>query len=307
VTRAAAMLCCCLLWPAAHAGDPLAAELGSDSHPLLDLARELAEARKPGLRTFDAPELRPAEHALEQAHPPADADCAGSLGAPVFAGLHNDVAQARKAQGDFRGAVLALRRALACSPRNAWLLGSLADALFDARDVPAAREAIQQAISIHPNSVYLARIAAKVDFVQERWADAVSRYRFVAASEPDRTRASYAQIMYWLAQMRAGVAKPEFVARRQAEDWPKPLMLYLQDQYTESELVFAIREGEDEDVDVDERLCEALYYVGEAHLARGDRELARRHFAALVNIRIIDYIEHGLALAEIAKLSQRAD
>lgn len=301
------MLSCGLLWPAARAGDQATAERTSDTHPLLELARELAHTRKPGLRTYDAPELRPSEHALEQAQPPDDAECAGSLGAPVFAGLHNDVAQARKAQGDFHGAVMALRRALACTPRNAWLMGSLANALFDARDVPAAREAIQQAIAIHPRSVFLARIAAKVDFIQERWADAVSRFRFVAASEPDRTRASYAQLMYWLAQMRAGVARPEYVARRPADDWPKPLLLYLQDQYTESELVVAVRQGEDEEVDVDERLCEALYYVGEAHLARGDRELARRYFAAVVNIRVIDYIEHGLALAEIAKLSQRAD
>jgi lipoprotein NlpI len=112
--------------------------------------------------------------------------------------------------------------------------------------------------------------------------------------------------MYWLAQMRAGVAKPEFVARRLPEDWPKPLLLYLQDQYTEQELVVAIREGEDQDVGIDERLCEALYYVGEAHLARGQRDLARNYFAAMVNIRVIHYIEHGLALAEIAKLAQPA-
>jgi tetratricopeptide (TPR) repeat protein len=198
-----------------------------------------------------------------------------------------------------------LRSALACTPRNAWLLGSLADAQFDARDVPGARESIQQALAIHPRSVFLTRIAAKVDFVQERWADAVSRYRYVAASEPDRTRASYAQLMYWLAQMRAGVAQPEYVVRRQSEDWPKQLLLYLQDQYTEAELVLAIREGEDEEVGVDERLCEALYYVGEAHLARGERALARDYFAALVNVRVIHFIEHGLALAEISKLRQR--
>jgi hypothetical protein len=30
--------------------------------------------------------------------------------------------------------------------------------------------------------------------------------------------------------------------------------------------------------------------------------VARDYFAALVNLKIIDFLEHGLALAEIAKL-----
>jgi lipoprotein NlpI len=80
--------------------------------------------------------------------------------------------------------------------------------------------------------------------------------------------------------------------------------MYLQGDYTEEELVTPIREGDDEyaNVSTDERLCEALYYVGEAHWAAGRPEVARDYFAAMVNLRVIHFIEHGLALAEIAKL-----
>ena len=237
---------------------------------------------------------------------PGDVLCARSLGASVFAGLHADVAQARKAQGDISGAVEAYRRAQACLPRDSRILASLADALFDLRDVAAAREVITQALAINPRGVYLTRVAAGIDFVQERWVDAVVRYRYVASSEPDRGRAAYAQLMYWLAQARAGIKQPEFVVRRHIEGWPKPLLLYMQDQYSEAELVTAVTEGSNEiDLGVDERLCEALYYVGEAHWARGQPDLARRYFAAMVNIKVIRYVEHGLALAELAKLSRQ--
>jgi len=305
VNRAVALtlICASLLTPAAFAADH---EPGK--HPLLDLARDLAKTRKPRA-PFEpgAPELRQAEHALQQSDAPPDAECAGSLGASTFAELHADVGRAREAKGDFMGAAENYRRALACSPRSARFLGNLADTLFDGRDLAGARSAISDALGIDPRSVYLTRIAANIDFIEERWADAVTRFRYVAGSEPDRPRAAYAQIMYWLAQKRAGVARPEFAARRQPEGWPKPLMLYLQGEYTEGELVMPIREGDDEygNSSTDERLCEALYYVGEAHWARGDVALARDYFAAMVNIKVIYFIEHGLALAEIAKLRQQ--
>jgi lipoprotein NlpI len=112
--------------------------------------------------------------------------------------------------------------------------------------------------------------------------------------------------------MRAGVAKPEYVERMPGEGWPQPLLLYMRGEYTEAELVQPIREGDEEDnaqpnTSTDERLCEALFYVGEAYWARGQPEMARDYFAALVNVKVIYFLEHGLALAEIAKLRERSD
>jgi lipoprotein NlpI len=100
---------------------------------------------------------------------------------------------------------------------------------------------------------------------------------------------------------------PGFVERTPGEGWPQPLMLYLRGEYTEAELTEAIREGDEEsntqpNTSTDERLCEALFYLGEAYWARGKPEVARDYFAALVNIKVIYFLEHGLALAEIAKL-----
>jgi lipoprotein NlpI len=280
----------------------------SADHPVLELARELQVTRKNDLRaTPGAPALRQAEHALEQAHAPPDDECARSLGALRFAELHMDVGAARVGQGDFQGAAQAYRRAHECRPRDPTILAALAGVLFDMRDYAGAREAIDASLSIAPRSVNANRLAGNIDFVNERWADAVARFRYVAASDPDRAQAGYGQLMYWLAQMRAGIAKPEFVERTPGEVWPQPLMLFMRGEYTEAELVQEIRDGDEEsntqpNTSTDERLCEALFYLGEAYWARGEPDVARDYFAALVNIKVIYFLEHGLALAEIAKL-----
>jgi lipoprotein NlpI len=290
---------------------PASTAAAEDSdRPLLDLAREMESTRGADIRTTPgAPELRQAEHELEQAHAPPDGECARSLGAARFAELHAELGAARKSQGDFLGAAQSFRSARACRPRDALILAALAGVQFDARDYAGARDTINESLAIAPRAVNSSRLAGNIDFVAERWADAIARFRYVAASDPDRVQAGYGQLMLWLSQMRAGIAKPEYVDRMPGEGWPAPLLLYMRGEYTEAELIVPIRDGDDEsntqpNTSTDERLCEALFYVGEAYWARGQPEVARDYFAALVNIKVIYFLEHGLALAEIAKLRE---
>jgi lipoprotein NlpI len=294
--------------PAAAAGSGDAAK---SDRPLLAYAREREKARAAeapaGARESGVPE---ALHQREQARVPRDEDCAGSLGAARFAAIHSDVAIARQAEGDFAGAANEYRRAIACRPRNADLLAALAGVLFDARDYAGTRAAIEASLALEPRSVTANRLAGNLEFVEEHWAEAIARFRYVAASDPDRTQAGYGQLMYWLAQRRAGVAKPEFIARTPGEGWPQPLLLYLRGEYPEADLLRPIEDGDSDsnsqpNTSTDERLCEALYYVGEELWARGEPDAARDYFAALVNIKVIYFLEHGLALAEIAKLRER--
>jgi tetratricopeptide (TPR) repeat protein len=289
----------------------VAAAEGDVPHPLLEFAHERVQALHEDPDTLaGAPNVREAEHALGQAHAPPDAECAGSIGALRFANLHAELAAARSGAGDFAGAAAAYRSARACRPRDAFTLSALSGALFDSRDFAGARAAIDEALAIDPRSVSVNRLAGNLDFVDERWADAIARFRYVSASDPDRNTASYGQLMLWLAQARGGVAHPEFVARTPGEGWPQPLLLYMRGEYTEAELLIPIKEGDNDyeaepHTSTDERLCEALYYVGEAYWARGKPEVARDYFAALVNIKVIYFLEHGLALAEIAKLREK--
>lgn len=292
------------LWPTAVLADKIV----DARHPLLDLARERQALQ------YEGPHPTPLGsstnqmwHLLEQARVPADEDCAGSVGAPRFAELHVGVATSLHADGDLAGAAAAYRRALACRPRTGDLHAALGGVLFDARDYAGARAATEAALALDARSISTIRIAANLDFIDERWADAISRFRYVAASDPDRVRAGYGQLMYWLAQSRAGIAHPLWVTRTPGEGWPQPLLLYLRGQYTEEELVVPINEGDDDDnnqpnTSTDERLAEALYYLGQAHWARGDSKTALDYFTALVNLRVTYFLEHGLAIAEVAKL-----
>ncbi|MEJ0084852.1 MAG: tetratricopeptide repeat protein [Pseudomonadota bacterium] len=280
------------------------------AHPLLQLARE--RVLKGGVQR-GAPGVsgvREAEHQLAQAKAPPDEQCAGSLGATAFADLHGEVAAARSGEGDFAGAAAAYRSAHACRPRDANILAALAGVLFDARDYAGAREAINASLVIDARVISTNRIAGNIDFVAERWADAIGRFHYVASGDIDRTMAGYGQLMYWLAQARAGMAKPQFVTRTPGTGWPQPLLLYMSGEFTEAELLVPIEDGdragnEQPNTSTDERLCEALFYVGEAYWARGEPTVARDYFAALVNLKVLYFLEHGLALAEIAKLRSR--
>jgi len=279
-----------------------------DGHPLLELARERANEPDKAVRgAADGSAVREARHALEQAHVPADADCAAAIGAARFAALHGEFATSSADAGDLAAAAEGYRHAHACRPHDPNILAALAGVLFDARDLRGARDAIEASLAIDPRSVSSNRIAANLDFVEEHWADAIARFRYVASSDDNRRQAGYGQLMYWLAQLRGGIAKPEFVTRTPAEQWPQPLLLYMRGEYTEAELLGPINAGDRDDniipnTSTDERLCEALFYVGEEHWARGQPDVARDYFAALVNIKVLYFLEHGLALAEIAKL-----
>ena len=223
------------------------------TYPLLEFARQreadrLQEAREDEKYAppagFEYLNLKQALHARDQAHVPPDEQCAGSVGAARFAELHVDVGTARAIDGDYPGAAAEYRRALACQPRNADILDALGGVLFDARDLQGARAANDESLALDPRSVSSNRLAGNLDYVEERWADAIARFRYVAASDGDRVRAGYGQLMFWLAQLRGGITHPEFVARMPGEGWPQPLLLYMRGEYTEAELIERIDEGD---------------------------------------------------------------
>ena len=250
------------IWLALPAGAADAGARKDSSHPLLELARELETSRDKTPRGAPGTDnLREVAHQLQQASPPKDEECAGSIGARRYADLYLLLGSARSAEGDFVGAAAEFRRAHACRPRDPVTLAAIAGALFDARDYVGARAAINDSLAIDPRDVSANRLAGNLDYVEERWADAIARFRYVAASDPDRDQAGYGQLMFWLAQRRAGVARPELVARTPGEGWPQPLLLYMRGEYTEAELLKPIRDGDSDSnreasrLRVDDRQC----------------------------------------------------
>jgi lipoprotein NlpI len=305
---AAARLLAALLFAA---GDATAAGTGDD-RPLLALARTLQERQASDHLREPGGDARAMAHELAQAKVPADAECARTLGAQRFAALHARLGNTLLGDGDFTGAAAAFRRALACRPRDATLHERLADASFAARDYLTARTAVREGLGLDPRSPDLKRQAGNLDFVAGSWADAAAHFRYVAAGDPVRAQSEFAQLMFWLAQRRAGVPEPHYVPRAHDETaWPRPLMRFLAGDLSETQLVAFVRADDPGDYDEEEdepgygaarRLCQALFYAGEAHWARGDTALAREHLAAAITLKEFDLVEHRLAMAEISKL-----
>jgi len=165
----ALLLALAILLPGAAQAAAAATDASPGSHPLLALAHERERTRdRSRYGVADGSAVRDAVHQLEQAHVPDDAACADSIGAARFAGLHIDAAVAYRDAGDLPAAAAAYRRAIACRPRSADLFAALASVLFDARDLPGTRAAITQSLKLDPRSVSSNRLAANLDFVEER-------------------------------------------------------------------------------------------------------------------------------------------
>ncbi|MBX5461921.1 MAG: hypothetical protein IRZ28_12645 [Steroidobacteraceae bacterium] len=275
--------------------------------PLFDYALEQPSPSAPFAGTLNK---LVAQHTAEIARnpPPPDGECAQTLGASRFARLYEDLAVALANAGDYDGAISAHEKALACTPRAIPVHAALAEELLHAGRYKEARAAAQRAAAIRRTDLSELRpldsVLMQLDFIDERWAESVARLRAMAASEPDAERATYWQILLWLAQRRAGVREPELAQREGEhvhEGWPMPILDFLKGSLTEDQLLEHIEDVRD-DRRRRELLAEALYYVGQARLAQGETEVARRYFAAAVNLKVLYFIEHHLALAEVTKM-----
>lgn len=270
-----------------------------ESSPLLAYAQELSYPTMPGERERRA-RLQEAEHILQQ-NPPPEENCAQMLGAVRFAQIYEQLGVARSRTGDHEGAAEAYRKALECSPRDPHLHANLAEDLSGAGRHEEAREVLERGAAIDPDHYDLARLRGQVAFVQGRWADAIAHFRTAVRVSPDDDDAKYWQILLWLSQRRAGIGSPELANREISSDWPGPILETLKGERPEAELLEVIQ-NEDDELSRREMLTEALFYIGQLRLAEGQREKARRHFAAVVNLKVVYYIEYGMARAELAKM-----
>ena len=244
-------------------------------------------------------------------HPaPPDNECAHTLGASRFADQYAELGALQFSLGDYEAAIKANESALACLPRDASFYTSIASANLSLGHIADARAAIERAAAINPDNRGVQDVRARVDFVQERWADATARFRLASLSPESDELADYHRCFFWLAQRRAGVLHPEPPPSPGEKDerkkhWPDPILDLFKGEITEAALVKGIRDEATGD-EQREQVTEALYYVGELRLAEGDVETARKHFASVVNLRVLNFVEFGMARAELARMRERA-
>lgn len=282
--------------------------------PLIAYALELAQsdsrAQDKALYLAQT-DLRAITFEMSRHPPPSNEDCAHTLGASRFADQYARLATIQFQLGNLEAVVDANESALACEPRNASYAAEIASAFLTLGRLDEARAAIERGHAIDPEEETVRDVRGRLDFIQERWADATARLRLHVLNEKNSSieGRDYARCYLWLAQRRAGVRHPEMPPPERFEDtsqaarkksWPARILDTLRGELTEEDLVRTIREdGEQEER---EWLTEALFYVGELRLAEGDTETARRHFASVVNLKQLNLVEYGMARVELKKL-----
>lgn len=271
-----------------------------DATPLFDYAIQQPSANPPYVDALRK-QVDTLESEIARHPPPAVGECAHTLGASRFAQQYEDLGVVRSNQGNYTAAIESFEKAIDCTPRAPNLYAQLAAELLHAGRRAEARAAAERGAAIDRNNAALDSILMQLDLIDERWAEVVSRLRAMIANEPDAERAAYYQCFLWLAQRRAGVREPVLASGREYEKWPAAILDALQGARTEAEVVDEVR-SEGNEQRRREMLVEALYYVGQQRLATGQREVARRYFAAAVNLKVLYFIEHHLALAELMKM-----
>jgi len=237
--------------------------------------------------------------------PPPAKDCVQTLGARRFATLYDDLAQAYTNMGEHTKAVDAYAKAIDCNPRADFLHAELAASLLDLGRYADARTEAQRQLHLGRANFTLYTLLTQLDFIDEHWSDAVSNARIAAAQAPNDEQATYWQCFLWLAQLHSGTAEPILVKRRIAEGWPAPILQSLQGKITEQELAEAVADEHDQQRQR-EILSEALYYTGQQRLATQHGDQAVKYFTATVNLKVLYFIEHQLATAELRKLQGSA-
>src|SRR4051794_22170361 len=169
--------------PSPAAASPVAnASASPDSHepPLIAYAFELGPSDSGSdLREqqASASALRALTFEMARFPPPRDEDCAQTLGASRFAKQYAQLAMIQDQLGNFDAVAQAYRSALACRPRVASYEASLASAYVTLDQVAAARVAAERANALAPDDLRIRAPRARLDFMQEHWADATARFR----------------------------------------------------------------------------------------------------------------------------------
>lgn len=237
--------------------------------------------------------------------PPPATDCVQTLGAKRFATLYDDLAQAYTNMGEHTKAVDAYSKAIDCNPRADFLHAELAASLLDLGRYADARTEAQRQLHLGRANFTLYTLLTQLDFIDEHWSDAIGNAKTAAVQAPNDEQATYWQCFAWLAQLHSGTAEPTLAKRRIAEGWPAPILQSLQGKITEQELVEAVEDEHDEERQRD-ILSEALFYTGQQRLATRHVDEAVKYFTATVNLKVLYFIEHQLATAELRRLRHSA-
>ncbi|MFT2089931.1 lipoprotein NlpI [Paraglaciecola sp. 2405UD69-4] len=135
------------------------------------------------------------------------------------------------------------------------------------------------------------------DFGKFYSKDASDPYRaiwsYLAASKIDS-----AQALVTLAELRKNLSE---------QNWATQIVdLYL-GKITENQLLSLLIGGVENQQQLTDRLCEAYFYLGKYHAARGHKGIASNYFKLALSTNVFEYVEHRYARLELSLLRDSAN
>ncbi|MGS2719586.1 lipoprotein NlpI [Paraglaciecola aestuariivivens] len=133
-----------------------------------------------------------------------------------------------------------------------------------------------------------------------------AKFYNINASDPYRAIWSYLAASK-IDPQQAKVKLAELRKNLDETNWATQLVdLYL-DKASESDLLNALIKGVVSQQQLTDRLCEAYFYLGKYHAAKGNRGVASNYFKLALSTNVFEYVEHRYARLELNLLRDEAN
>lgn len=89
------------------------------------------------------------------------------------------------------------------------------------------------------------------------------------------------------------------------DTWAKVLIEFYLDELNEAQVIARLLEDVSSQSELNNRLCEAYFYIGKYHLARGNDLIARNYFKLSLSTNVHEFVEHKYSRVELSNLRRQ--
>jgi len=201
----------------------------------------------------------------------------------------------------YEDAINSYKQAVLLKPDIARIYSQLGYAYMKANQEDEAIKTFEKGISVNPKETYFYRSLGYIYFRRGQGElSAGEAYSYLARQGWREEHSQYMALLWYfsLRQMKnvefATKSLQNSIAKVDPADWPYPVMQYLNHALTLNELLEQAK-------DVDQQ-TEAHAYAGFELLFNGEREAALEHLHWVRDKGNRNFVEYGMALAELARL-----